>query len=283
MKVLGLVGSVRKLGNTEILTKEALMGAEAEGATVEILRLTDYDVRPCRGCAACLFQEGGCVIEDDAKVIFAAMAASDGIILGVPCYILEATAIVKQLIDRGFAPMQQNTMRGKIGGVIVPYATRGWTQNAFQQTNTWLLSLGIEVIDQLLIHVQGISEAPLFPRDIERAHTLGRRVAHAIKTGNHTYQGETGICPICHDRNLRVLQDMETVECPVCAVRGKLQIKDKKISVVFTDEAVKRHRWSVDNLHRHFTYHLKPSKDFFLKTKGERKEMAAKYKGYLGM
>ena len=283
MKVLGLVGSVRKLGNTEILTKEALMGAAAEGAQVEVLRLTDYEVRPCRGCASCLFQEGGCVIEDDANKIFAAMAASDGIILGVPCYILEATAIVKQLIDRGFAPMQQNTMRGKIGGVIVPYATRGWTQNAFQQTNTWLLSLGIEVIDQLLIHVQGISEAPLFPRDIERAHTLGRRVAHAVKTGDHTFRGEAGLCPICHDRNLRVLQDMETVECPVCAVRGTLRVEGKKISVVFTDEAVKRHRWSVENLKRHFTYHLKPSKDFFLKTKQERKEMTAKYKGYLGM
>jgi multimeric flavodoxin WrbA len=281
MKVLGLVGSVRKSGNTEILTKEALMGAEAEGATVEILRLTDFEVKPCRGCAACLFREEGCVIEDDANKIFAAMAASDGIILGVPCYILEATAIVKQLIDRGFAPMQQNTVRGKVGGVIVPYATRGWTQNAFQQTNTWLLSLGVEVIDQLLIHVQGISEAPLFPRDIERAHTLGKRVAQAIKSSDHTYHGEAGICPICHDRNLRILQDMETVECPVCAVRGTLKVEGKKIKVMFTDEAIKRHRWSVENLQRHFNYHLKPSKDFFIKTKEERKKLAGKYKSYL--
>jgi multimeric flavodoxin WrbA len=283
MKVLGLVGSVRKLGNTEILTKEALMGAEEQGAEVEILRLTDYEVKPCRGCASCLFLEQGCVIEDDANAIFSAMAASDGIILGCPCYILEATAIVKQLIDRGFAPMQQNTMRGKAGAVIVPYATRGWTQNALQQTNTWLLSLGIDVVDQLLCHVQGLSEAPLFPRVIERAHTLGRRVAQAIKTGDHAYHGEEGICPVCHDRNLRVLQDMETVECPVCAVRGSLQVDKGKIKVVFTDEAIKRHRWTEQNLRRHFTYHLKPSKTFFLKTKRERKEMAERYRGYLGM
>ena len=37
MKVLGLVGSVRRLGNSEILTKEALMGAEEEGAEVDKL------------------------------------------------------------------------------------------------------------------------------------------------------------------------------------------------------------------------------------------------------
>ena len=167
--------------------------------------------------------------------------------------------------------------------MIVPYATRGWTQNCFQQTNTWLLSLGIVVVDQWICHVQGLSEAPLFTREIERARLLGQRVAQAIKTGNHQHQGEAGICPVCHDRNLRILQDMATVECPVCAVRGSLQLEGGKIKVIFTDEAIKRHRWTEQNLRRHFNYHLKPSKDFFMRTRRERKEMAERYKGYLGM
>jgi len=281
MKVLGLVGSVRKLGNSEILTKEALMGAEEEGAAVEILRLTAYHIKPCQGCAACLFQGGNCVIDDDATFVFDKMADSDGIILGVPCYILEATAVVKQLIDRGFAPMQQNKVRGKVGGVIVPYATRGWTQNVFQQTNTWLLSLGVDVIDQVLIHVQGLSEAPLFEWALKKARALGRKVVHAIKTGDHSYQGEEGICPICHDRNIRILQDLQTVECPVCAVRGTVQLDGNRIRVLFREEDVYRHRWTEENLRRHFTYHLKPSKDFFFKTKKERKEGVQRYRDYL--
>lgn len=281
MKVLGMVGSVRRLGNSEILTKEALMGAEEEGAEVEIIRITDYTVKPCTGCATCLLQERDCVIEDDANLIFNKMAESDGIILGVPCYILEATAIVKQLIDRGFAPMQQNKVRGKAGGVIVPYATRGWTQNVFQQTNTWLLALGVDVIDQLLIHVQGLREAPLFERAIESARDLGRKVARAIKSGDHSYLGEEGICPICHDRNIRILKDMKTVECPVCAVRGSLRLEGEKIKVVFRQEDIQRYRWSEENLRRHFSYHLKPSKDFYIRTKAERKERIQKYKDYL--
>ncbi len=36
MKILGLNGSERKLGNTEILVKEALMGVEEEGAQVRL-------------------------------------------------------------------------------------------------------------------------------------------------------------------------------------------------------------------------------------------------------
>ncbi len=280
MKVLGLIGSVRRLGNSEILTKEALMGAEEEGADVEILRLTDYTVKPCTGCATCLLQEKDCIIDDDANFIFNKMAESDGIILGVPCYILEATAIIKQLIDRGFAPMQQNKLRGKAGGVIVPYATRGWTQNVFQQTNTWLLAMGLKIIDQRLIHVQGLREAPIFEKSIESAHELGKNVAKAIKSGDYSYQGEQGICPVCHDRNLRILKDMQTVECPVCAVRGKVSLKEGRINIVFSQEDISRNRWTEENLRRHFSYHLKPSKDFFIKTKDKRKKLIQKYKDY---
>jgi multimeric flavodoxin WrbA len=43
MKILGLNGSERKLGNTEILVKEALMGAEEEGVQVEMLRQSSPD------------------------------------------------------------------------------------------------------------------------------------------------------------------------------------------------------------------------------------------------
>ena len=53
MKVLGIFGSPRKGGNTELLLEEALKGAEAEGAEVERLRLTDYDIIPCKECLAC--------------------------------------------------------------------------------------------------------------------------------------------------------------------------------------------------------------------------------------
>ena len=51
MKILGIVASHRRLGNTEILVKEALMGAEQEGADVEIVRWTDYQILACEGLA----------------------------------------------------------------------------------------------------------------------------------------------------------------------------------------------------------------------------------------
>ena len=55
MKILALNGSFRKNGNTEILLKQALMGAESEGASVEILRLTDTKSSLAGGAGSACF------------------------------------------------------------------------------------------------------------------------------------------------------------------------------------------------------------------------------------
>ncbi len=53
MKILALIGSPRKHGNTEILVDEILRGAETKGHTTELLRLYDYEILPCLDCRRC--------------------------------------------------------------------------------------------------------------------------------------------------------------------------------------------------------------------------------------
>jgi multimeric flavodoxin WrbA len=38
--ILGLVGSARRWGNSELLARQVLRGAQSEGATAQMLRLT---------------------------------------------------------------------------------------------------------------------------------------------------------------------------------------------------------------------------------------------------
>jgi len=52
-KVLGLIGSARRWGNSEVLVREALLGAQKTGASTEMLRLTDLHIEPCTGCMRC--------------------------------------------------------------------------------------------------------------------------------------------------------------------------------------------------------------------------------------
>ncbi|MBC7098359.1 flavodoxin family protein [Candidatus Bipolaricaulota bacterium] len=50
MNVLGIVGSPRKRGNTDVLVSQVLAGARAHGAGTEKLYLDDVSIRPCKAC-----------------------------------------------------------------------------------------------------------------------------------------------------------------------------------------------------------------------------------------
>jgi len=286
MKVLGIVASHRQLGNTEILVKEALSSAEKNGAEVEIMRWTDYEINSCEGLATCLFSGKGCKHrdKDDHHYLLEKIYQCDGLVFGAPCYLLEVPAIVKQFIDRLFVLMSSPPERsGKPAAIIVPYATRGWTTYAMLQPNLMLLYLGMEVIDRALIHIQGMSEVAGDQRALERAQNIGMEVVKAISTGNTSYQGDPGICPICHDRHIRIFKDNKTVECGLCGIRGKIEIEDGKIRVNFFEDHIEWHRFSEKNMHHHHTYEIKPSKDYFAKTWPLLKDKRKKYKDYLNI
>ena len=74
MKLLGLVCG-RRMGNSELLLREALMAAEElrSDIEVEILRIADLDIKPCAGCKRCLRFQGGlsaCIQKDDPPFFF---------------------------------------------------------------------------------------------------------------------------------------------------------------------------------------------------------------------
>jgi len=99
MKILGLFGSPRRGGNTDLLLEEALKGAQAEGAEVERLYLTDFNITPCRECLQC-YNEGHCIILDDMQKIYPKLIDADVIILASPIFFYNVTAWAKALIDR---------------------------------------------------------------------------------------------------------------------------------------------------------------------------------------
>ena len=99
VRVLGIFGSPRKGGNTDLLLGEALKGAEKEGAEVERLRITDFDITPCTECLHC-YEGGECILLDDMQKIYPKLLEADIIILASPIFFYGVTGWVKALIDR---------------------------------------------------------------------------------------------------------------------------------------------------------------------------------------
>ena len=99
MKVLGINGSPRKGGNTDILLDNALKGAQNNGARVEKIILNDLEFSPRQECEN-MPDDGFCIIEDDMQTIYRKVEEADAIILASPIFFGSLSAQTKMMIDR---------------------------------------------------------------------------------------------------------------------------------------------------------------------------------------
>ena len=120
MKILALIGSPRRRGNTDLLVDAALEEAEKHGHKGEKLYLYDYEMRPCVDCLACKQGEKVCVQKDDMSKIYKAIDAADAIILATPIYWYGPTAQMKLLIDRLRPYVANRRLEGKKAYLIAP-------------------------------------------------------------------------------------------------------------------------------------------------------------------
>jgi multimeric flavodoxin WrbA len=102
-KVLGIVGSPRRGGNTDLLVDEILKGARVSGAETEKICLYKLKINPCDGCNVCFKNENGdCKHDDDFESVKGKMEESRVWIIGTPIYWWGPTAITKAFIDRWY-------------------------------------------------------------------------------------------------------------------------------------------------------------------------------------
>jgi len=122
-RILGIVGSPRRQGNTHLLVSRILDGAQAEGAVADTLFLNDLTIRECDGCHAC-WKGKPCSKRDDMQAVYPKIIESDVIVFGTPVYWYGPTALMKALIDRFVyfnCPENRAKIRGKPALLAVPF------------------------------------------------------------------------------------------------------------------------------------------------------------------
>jgi len=281
MKILGLIGSYRKLGNTEVLVKEALMEAQQRGAEVSVLRLTDLTIDPCKGCMACAFEQEECRIPDGWGTFRDRLVDSDAVIVGAPTYLLGPAGIIKMITDRNIA-FQAAALEhaGKPGAIIGVSGVRGWEPFALPMLNVFMFTCGLRVVDQVMLYAQGPGEILLDDLAMKRVRKLGSNVFEAASkpVEERTYLGEQGVCPACH-QNLFSVKD-GVLECALCEAKAEVKTVKGKTQLVFDPETLKGHRWSEKALMEHFSLAVLPSGPRFLKERDEITKRARKYRNF---
>ena len=104
MKIIGIIASPHKEGNTAWVVNRILEGAKERGAETEARYFSDLNIEPCRGCLCCHDgSDRGCVIDDDMQELYGALEHADSLVLGSPVYMGQMSAQAKTFTDRLFA------------------------------------------------------------------------------------------------------------------------------------------------------------------------------------
>lgn len=101
MKILGILGSPRKNGNTARLLRR-IQEALPEDYEMEMLWLGDYNIHGCIGCSNCQrdTEHFTCVQQDDGNLLLQKIRDADAVLYGTPLYGHNYSGQLKIFLDR---------------------------------------------------------------------------------------------------------------------------------------------------------------------------------------
>ena len=261
-KILGIVTG-RKGGNTELLLRHALKACKEDGCEVEMIRLTDFNIKPCTGCLACVLRPSAglprkCVQKDDGEFVLEKILHCDGLILSVPNMDLMPHAPIINLCNRSFVINERARYLREPGtepeypkvAATIGLGGSDWTQFHMPILNLcaiWLTGARNMLVDQMMVqHFETTGLVSLFEEYTTRAEQLGHHVCQELgkDEGEFTYHGSDvpEACPICHCDAL-ILREGKLV-CPLCNVAGIPIMENGKIRSISWEAGVERSHWS---------------------------------------
>ncbi|MDF1525774.1 MAG: flavodoxin family protein [bacterium] len=190
MHILGVSGSPRRGGNSDLILDRILKGT---GAETHLLHLSDIEFSSCVGCERCRKDKICTRFEDDFTPFYQVIKESRGLVLVSPVHNYNITSWMKGFIDRlyCFYDFDDKRPRGwssRLAGqgrfaalAIVAEQTKeedlGVTMEALRMP---IKALGYQIAGEL--QVRGKFEAGIVAKDptiLEQAGELGEKLAGA--------------------------------------------------------------------------------------------------------
>ncbi len=157
MLIVGISGSPRKeKSNTRFLLEKALSAAlqvlqttGSEASTTLLLDISDFEIRHCTGCDACV-RKKPCPesAHDDMPELENKVLPADGIIIAAPSYFTSVPGVLKDFIDRSRTmKMLDHQLKDKVFGAITYAGLRyGGQEHVVDVLNRYALGQGMIVV-----------------------------------------------------------------------------------------------------------------------------------------
>jgi len=192
-KVLGIIGSPRRNGNTHVLVSKILEGVQSEGISTEVIFLEDLLIKECDGCHVC-WESEKCVKKDDMSNLYQKIIESDAIVFGTPVYWYGPTALMKGFIDRFVyfnGDKNRKKIKDKLAVIAVPFEeendeTVEPVVSFFKKSFDFL---GVKLIGKIIAPgVTKRGEVKEKKEYMDEAYELGRKIARTIQNLGTRYQ-----------------------------------------------------------------------------------------------
>ena len=175
MKILALIGSPRKGGNTDLLVDEIVKGSREKRHTSEKLYLYKYRISPCVDCRKCKSGDHVCPVGDDMQQIYPKMTEADLVIFGTPNYWYGSTGQMKVFFDRLRPFVANGKLKGKKGVIVSPAAEGpkacGPLIKMFRMSFQYL---GMRYAGKMLVTAYEKGEIGENQEEMRKAYDLGR-------------------------------------------------------------------------------------------------------------
>ena len=280
MKVLAIVASARKTGNSEILAKE-MLNSLPDTVEKKILRLAELNIEPCRACYACLPAGCDCVIKDDFPKVLEAILSADAVILASPIYFLGMHTRLKLLSDRCIAVLNEAARyAGRRCVVTVPFGVEGWQGYGVEATVSVARFLHLEVVGVLPVNAANPGDV-VRPEVLAAARNLAARLiadkkAEGLDNNGQALQTEDSVCKFCGSGLLRLSGNGE-VRCAMCDARGKISVGEAVAAFCCQWEEPGHFRYSGEGMREH-AERLEHIKADFISRRQELAEIRAPYR-----
>ena len=184
MKVLGIMGSPRIGGNTDLLLDEALKGAQSSGAETEKITIDRLKITPCKEIYHCL-EDGTCPLKDEMTPLYDKLLAADAVIIATPIFFYTVSAQLMAFISRCQALWSRKYFLKNLdipikrGGFIAVGATKG--ANLFEgpklTAKYFFKAINADYKQELLIRsVDKKGEITQHPDYLTAAYQLGKKL-----------------------------------------------------------------------------------------------------------
>jgi len=185
IRVLGINGSPRAGGNTDIAVDKVLEGAKNKGADTEKIILNELKFIPCQECEI-PNDDGTCNFRDDMNAVYQKVKDADVIILGSPIFFGSISGQAKMMIDRFQCAwrakyiLKKDAFPEKKIGAFIAVATsdkRDFFENARLIVKNLFATLNIEYKRELFFTgIDRKGDILKHPDFLKKAYKLGQEI-----------------------------------------------------------------------------------------------------------